>query len=251
MRDSLGSIQSLLVLGGTSEIALATAARMARERLRTVVLAARDGDRARLEANRLLEAGVDEVDVVPFDARDVASHETAIDAAFDRHGDIDAVLVALGVLGGGAQEQLDGAVEVISTNFVGAVSGMAPSIRRLVAQGHGNLIVLSSVAAERARKSNFVYGSSKAGLDAFAQGLRDSLVGSGVDVMVVRPGFVKTRMTSHLRPQPLAADPEDVAEAIVNGIRKRATTVWVPPVMRWVMLVLRLVPRPLFRRLPI
>ena len=249
MRDSLGSIQSMLILGGTSEIALATAARMAHERLRTVVLAARDGERARLAADRLLEAGVEEVDVVPFDARDVAAHAAEINAAFDRHGDIDAVLVALGVLGD--EDQLPGAVEVISTNFVGAVSGTVPSVDRLVAQGHGTLIVLSSVAGERARKSNFVYGSSKAGLDAFAQGLRDSLAGSGVDVMVVRPGFVKTRMTSHLPSQPLAADPEDVADAIVNGIRGRAATVWVPPLMRWVMLVLRLLPRPLFRRLPI
>jgi decaprenylphospho-beta-D-erythro-pentofuranosid-2-ulose 2-reductase len=235
MRDSLGSVQSLLVLGGTSEIALATAVRMARERLRTVVLAARDADRARLAAEGLCEAGVEDVDVIPFDARDVGSHAAAVDAAFDRHGDIDAVLVALGVLGQQGDDQLAGSVEVISTNFLGAASGMVPAVERLVAQGHGTLIVLSSVA----------------GLDAFAQGLRDSLAGSGVDVMVVRPGFVRTKMTSHLSPQPLAVDPADVAEAIVNGLRARAATIWVPPLMRWVMLALRLIPRPLFRRLPI
>jgi decaprenylphospho-beta-D-erythro-pentofuranosid-2-ulose 2-reductase len=251
MRDALGSIQSLLILGGTSEIGLATAARMARERLRTVVLAARDVDEARAQVATLREAGAEEVHVVRFEAEETASHAAEIEGIFDRFGDIDAVMVAFGVLGGAGDDQLAHAVDVASTNFVGAVSAMVPSARRLVAQGHGTLIVLSSVAAERARKSNYVYGSSKAGLDAFSQGLHDALAGSAVHVMVVRPGFVMTRMTRHLDPQPLAVHPADVAEAIVRGIRRKATTVWVPPVMRWVMLALRLMPRSLFRRLPI
>lgn len=251
MRNSLGSIQSLLILGGTSEIALATAARMARERLRTVVLAARDEDQARAQAATLREAGVEEVHVVRFEAGETASHAAEIEGIFDRFGDFDAVLVALGVLGGARDHQLAQAVDVTMTNFVGAVSAMVPSAQRLVAQGHGTLIVLSSVAAERARKSNYVYGSSKAGLDAFSQGLHDDLAGSGVHVMVVRPGFVTSRMTRHLDPQPLAVAPADVAEAIVRGIRRKATTVWVPPLIRWVMLALRLMPRSLFRRLPL
>jgi decaprenylphospho-beta-D-erythro-pentofuranosid-2-ulose 2-reductase len=251
MRDSLGSVQSLLVLGGTSEIALATAVRMARERLRTVVLAARDADRARLAAEGLCEAGVEDVDVIPFDARDVGSHAAAVDAAFDRHGDIDAVLVALGVLGQQGDDQLAGSVEVISTNFLGAASGMVPAVERLVAQGHGTLIVLSSVAAERARKSNFVYGSSKAGMDAFLQGLGDSLVGTGVRVMVVRPGFIHTKMTEGMDPKPLATTPDAVGDAIVRGVARGSETVWVPGPMRYVMSVLRHVPRPLFRKLPL
>jgi decaprenylphospho-beta-D-erythro-pentofuranosid-2-ulose 2-reductase len=164
---------------------------------------------------------------------------------------VDAVLVALGTLGRGGDEQLDEAADVIRTNFVGAVAPTARAVRLLEAQGHGTLIVLSSVAAERPRKSNFVYGSSKAGLDAFAQGLHDALAGTGVHVMVVRPGFVRTKMTAGMDEPPLTVGPEGVAEEIVGGLRRKAVTVWVPPAIRWVMLVLRLLPRPLFRRLPI
>ena len=250
MRDALGSVQSLLVLGGTSEIALATARRMGADRLRTAVLAARDTAAAEAAAGGLREAGVESVDVVPFTADDVASHERLVNDAFDRHGDIDAVLVAVGVLGPGTDEQLDAAVDVLRVNVLGAVSPIVPAVRRLRAQGHGTLIVLSSVAGERARRSNFVYGSSKAGLDAFAQGLGDWLAGSGVGVLVVRPGFVRTKMTSGMADAPLAVGPERVAEAIVDGLRRGAHTVWAPPAMRWVALVLRLLPRPIFRRLP-
>jgi len=119
------------------------------------------------------------------------------------------------------------------------------------AQGHGTLCVFSTVAGERPRRSNFVYGSSKAGLDAFAQGLGDSLVGTGVNVVVVRPGFVHTKMTQGLDAAPLATTPEKVAEATLEGIAKGAHTVWAPPALRYVMSVLRHVPRPIFRRLPL
>jgi decaprenylphospho-beta-D-erythro-pentofuranosid-2-ulose 2-reductase len=110
---------------------------------------------------------------------------------------------------------------------------------------------LTSVAGERARAANFVYGASKAGLDAFCQGLADALADSGVHVMVIRPGHVKTKMTAGRPTQPLATTPEAVAAATVAGLRTQAHTVWVPPAMRWVMRGLRLMPRPLFRRLPI
>jgi decaprenylphospho-beta-D-erythro-pentofuranosid-2-ulose 2-reductase len=111
-------------------------------------------------------------------------------------------------------------------------------------------VVLSSVAAERARKANFIYGSSKAGLDAFAQGLGDSLQGTGVHVMVVRPGFVDTKMTHGLEKAPLSTTPEAVADAIITGLRRGSHTVWAPGAFRYVMSGLRHVPRPLFRKLP-
>lgn len=119
------------------------------------------------------------------------------------------------------------------------------------AQGHGVIVALSSVAGERPRASNFVYGSSKAGVDAFFSGLADSLVGTGVSVLVVRPGFVRSKMTAGLAVAPLATTPEAVAEAIVSGIRRNRHTVWVPGVMRWVMSGLRHTPRAVFRRLPL
>jgi decaprenylphospho-beta-D-erythro-pentofuranosid-2-ulose 2-reductase len=113
------------------------------------------------------------------------------------------------------------------------------------------MIVLSSVAAERPRAANAVYGAAKAGLDSLAQGLADAGHGTGPRVLVVRPGFVKTRMTAGLRPAPFATTPEAVAEATVRALRGRAHTVWVPAVLRLVFAVLRHLPRPLFRRLPV
>jgi len=139
----------------------------------------------------------------------------------------------------------------VSTNFIGLVSALVPCAERMRGQGHGTLCVLSTVAGERPRRSNFVYGSSKAGLDAFAQGLGDSLAGTGVNVVVVRPGFVHTRMTEGLDAAPLATTPEKVAEATLEGIAQGAHTVWAPPALRYVMSVLRHVPRPIFRRLPL
>jgi decaprenylphospho-beta-D-erythro-pentofuranosid-2-ulose 2-reductase len=122
---------------------------------------------------------------------------------------------------------------------------------RMRGQGHGVIVALSSVAGERARASNFVYGSTKAGLDAFFSGLADSLVGTGVSVLVVRPGFVRSKMTAELADAPLATTPDAVAEAIVTGIRAGRHTVWVPGVLRWVMSGLRHTPRAIFRRLPV
>lgn len=252
MKDALGTVQSVLVLGGTSEIALATVRALVAERTRTVVLAVRDPERSRQEEADLRAAGAEAVELVPFDALDFDSHPGFVDETFERHGDFDLVLLAFGVLGDQAVAERDPehALNVVQTNFTGAVSVAVPLVERLRAQGHGTLAVLSSVAAERARKANYVYGASKAGLDAFAQGLSDSLQGTGVRVMVVRPGFVHTKMTEGLKPAPFATTPDAVAEAIVAGVRKDADTVWVPAILRVVMAVLRHLPRAVFRRMP-
>ncbi|MBA2567467.1 MAG: decaprenylphospho-beta-D-erythro-pentofuranosid-2-ulose 2-reductase [Thermoleophilaceae bacterium] len=253
MRDALGLPQSVLVLGGTSEIGVATAAALAQRRARTVALGVRDPARAEAAAARIRAAGATTVEAVAFDADDPDSHERFVDEIFDRHGDIDLVLVAFGVLGDSDRSAVDGrvAADVIRTNFLGAVSVTVPLVRRLRGQGHGAIVVLSSVAGERVRKSNFVYGSSKAGLDGFAQGLGDSLHGTGVDVMVVRPGFVKTKMTAGLEPAPLSTTADTVASAILDGLARGAHTVWVPGALRFVMAALRHLPRPLFRRLDV
>ena len=250
MRDATGAVQSLLVLGGTSEIGLATARRLVRDRTRRVVLAVRDPAGAEAAAGELRALGA-EVELVAFDALDFASHPGFVADVFDRFGDIDAVLVAWGVLGD--QELLardhDAAVETVQVNYTGVVSVSVPLVERMRRQGHGTIVYLSSVAGERARASNFVYGSTKAGMDAFAQGLGDSLEGSGVRGMVVRPGFVRTKMTAGLDPVPLSTDADAVAESIATGLRTGAHTVWSPAPLRLVMSALRHLPRPLFRRL--
>lgn len=253
MKDALGGVQSVLVLGGASEIALATVRRLVAERTRTVVLAVRNPEASSDAVAELQALGATTVDAVAFDAEDTTSHDAFVDDVFARFGDIDVVLVAFGVLGDQDEAEADGAVatDIARVNYLGAVSVAVPIASRLREQGHGTIVALSSVAGERARRSNFVYGSSKAGFDAFFQGLGDSLVGSGVSVMIVRPGFVHTRMTEGLPPAPLATTPEAVAEAITRGLARGSEVIWVPPALRAVMTVLRHVPRPVFRRLPI
>jgi len=245
MKDALGEVQSVLVLGGTSDIGVATANALVGRRTRTVILAARDPRACEQRVEDLRAAGAERVEAVGFDAVDTASHAAFVDEVFARFGDIDLALVAFGVLG-----EEDDPVELAQVNYVGAASVMNELARRMSDQGHGTIVLLSSVAGERARKSNFMYGASKAGIDAFAQGLGDSLAGTGVDVMVVRPGFVKTKMTAGRDPVPFSTTADEVAGEIVKGLARGAHTVWAPPVLRVVMSVLRHVPRPLFRRLP-
>ncbi|MER7489748.1 decaprenylphospho-beta-D-erythro-pentofuranosid-2-ulose 2-reductase [Streptomyces sp. NPDC126497] len=251
MKDAFGLPQTLLVLGGTSEIALATARRLIARRTRTVWLAGRPSSALEEAAGHLRGLGAD-THTVAFDALDPASHEAVLGKVF-AEGDVDLVLLAFGTLGDQARDERDpeSAARVAQTNYTGAVSSGLVCARALQAQGHGSLVVLSSVAGERARRANFVYGSSKAGLDAFAQGLGDALHGTGVHVMVVRPGFVRTRMTAGLPEAPLATTPEAVAAAVELGLRRRTETVWVPGALRVVMSVLRHLPRGVFRRLPV
>ncbi|MEV8568403.1 decaprenylphospho-beta-D-erythro-pentofuranosid-2-ulose 2-reductase [Streptomyces sp. NPDC051322] len=250
MKDAFGAPQSLLILGGTSEIALATARRLVARRTRTVWLAGRRSAALDEAAAQLRKLGT-EVRTVDFDALDPSSHEKTLGKVF-AEGDIDMVLLAFGILGDQARDESAplSAVKVAQTNYTGAVSAGLICAKALQGQGHGSLVVLSSVAGERARRANFIYGSSKAGLDAFAQGLGDALHGTGVHVMVVRPGFVRSRMTAGLAEAPLATTPEAVAAAIEIGLRRRSETVWVPGALRVVMSAVRHAPRPLFRRLP-
>ncbi|HEU5149407.1 MAG TPA: decaprenylphospho-beta-D-erythro-pentofuranosid-2-ulose 2-reductase [Iamia sp.] len=250
MRDGTGGVQSVLVLGGASDIALATVERLVADRCRRVVLAGRPSPALDAAADRIRAGGAAEVEVVAFDAVEVESHDKVIGEVFAA-GDIDAVLLAFGVLGDQATFDDDhaAAVDAVTVNYTGAVSAGLAVADQLRRQGHGTLVVLSSVAGVRVRKDNFVYGSTKAGLDGFAQGLGDALRGSGARVMVVRPGFVTTKMTEGMDPAPFSTTAEQVAADIEAGLRRGAHTVWSPAVLQVVFGVLRLVPRPLWRRL--
>jgi decaprenylphospho-beta-D-erythro-pentofuranosid-2-ulose 2-reductase len=249
--DALGSVGSLLLVGGTSDIAVATARRYLAERPLRVVLAARDTPRRTAVAGELAAAGA-RVEVVDFDADDPAAPVRMADAAW-AGGDVDVAVVAFGQLGDAERLRADpdAVADLARVNYVAPVAVGTELATRMRAQGHGVIVALSSVAGERARASNYVYGSTKAGVDAFYSGLGDSLRGTGVSVLVVRPGFVRSRMTEGLEPAPLATTPEAVAEAIVTGIRRHRHTVWVPGALRWVMSGLRHTPRAVFRRLPL
>jgi decaprenylphospho-beta-D-erythro-pentofuranosid-2-ulose 2-reductase len=252
MKDGLGDVQSVFVLGATSDLGQAIVRALVRRRCRTVVLAARRPGELAAFAAELRTLGAMTVELVQFDADRPEDHASIIGAAFDRHRDLDVVVLAFGVLGDQAAFDADPmlAVAAARTNYVGAVSAGLVAAERLRHQGHGTLLVLSSVAGERVRRANFVYGSTKAGVDGFAQGLGDALAGSGAHVLVVRPGFVPTKMTAGRAPAPLATTADAVAAAVVAGIAAGKEIVWVPPALRYVFAAFRHAPRSLWRRLP-
>jgi decaprenylphospho-beta-D-erythro-pentofuranosid-2-ulose 2-reductase len=251
MIDALGNPQSVLLLGGTSEIGLAVVEAFSTDRPVRVVLAGRPSPRLDAARARLEERGC-AVETVDFDATAPDSHADVVRKAW-AGGDIDIALVAFGLLGDNEKAWTDGptAIELAQVNYTAAVSVGVALAERMREQGYGSIVAFSSVAGERARRSNFVYGSTKAGLDAFYTGLTEALRPSGVVVTVVRPGFVHTKMTEGMKPAPLSTTPEAVAQVVVDAVRNRKELVWAPAPLRFVMSALRHVPRAIFRRLPI
>lgn len=251
MNGALGRVDRVLVLGGGSDIGLAAARAYVRAGARYVILAARKPGDLEASADQLRSMGA-VVDPIAFDADAFETHAEILRTAFSGV-DIDVVILAFGALSDQATAERTPAhaLDTIRTNFTGAVSVLLPLADRLAAQGHGAIVVVSSAAGQRGRRSNYVYGASKAGLDVFCQGLGDRLAPRGVHVLIVRPGFVRSKMTRGLPPAPLSTTPEAVAEAILHGTTSGATVVWVPGLMRWVMAGFRLLPPSLFRRLEI
>jgi decaprenylphospho-beta-D-erythro-pentofuranosid-2-ulose 2-reductase len=252
MDNAIGEPQTIVLLGGTSDIGLAIVRELLSPAARTVVLGCRDLAKGELAAAGLRHDGLT-VDVAHFDGGATDSHEAFVAAAAERHGDIDLAIVAFAQGGDGAATSRDVAAAAALThvNFTGAVCAIIAMANRMRAQGHGTIVVLSSVAGERVRKANAVYGATKAGLDGFAQGLGDELAGDGVHVLVVRPGFVHSAMTAGMKPAPFATTPEKVAEVTAKGLRSGRRTVWAPGILRFVFMALRHTPGPVWRRLPL
>jgi decaprenylphospho-beta-D-erythro-pentofuranosid-2-ulose 2-reductase len=253
MNDAFNHPRSVLVLGGSSEIAGALVERLVADGCRTVVLAGRDPEALERAAKRARDNGAQTVGVVVFDALDVVHTERAIGACFEVMGEsVDLVLVTLGLLGDAATDVREATriLENITVNFVWPAVALGSVAQRLQDQGYGRVVVFSSVAGIRIRETNFIYGSAKSGLDGYALGLAETLRGSGVQLQIVRPGFVRTKMTARLHPAPFAVDPETVATAVMRGIECNQPIIWVPSTLRWVFLALRHVPQRLWRRLP-
>jgi decaprenylphospho-beta-D-erythro-pentofuranosid-2-ulose 2-reductase len=250
MNDAFGMPQTALVLGGGSDIAAAIVGRLGARGLQRVILATPNPDALRAR-QATAPLPVEHVTIEAWDARDAPTHEQFVATMAAAHGDIDVVICAVGTLGhhsgiGTPSSAVDDSIRV---NFSGPAAAIVAAARRLVEQGHGTIVVLSSVAGERARRSNFVYGSAKAGLDAFAQGLTDALVGTGVSLHVIRPGFVRSKMTAGLPEAPFTTDAGAVADAVVAALASgRSSTRWVPAKLRVVFFGLRHLPRPLWRR---
>ena len=245
-----GSPPRLLLLGGTSEIGLAVLASLGLPAAAQVILAGRD-------EQRLAAAGKElpcQVSTMSYDAVDTGSHQALVDAVF-ADGPLDLVISAAGVLipQDEVERDITRAAAMVETNFTSHVTTLLAIASRMRTQAQadqrrGTIVVLSSVAAVRPRKANFVYGAAKAGLDAFARGLADSLHGTGVRVVLVRPGFVIGRMTASMSPAPLSSTPAQVGAATAAALGRGQDTVWIPAPLAGLALALRLVPRPLWRR---
>lgn len=253
---SSGDGAGVLLVGGTSEIGLAIVRRLAAEERTaaiTPLLLGRNLPALEAALSDLRASGCRDGSVDVVDAERPEDHGPALARAFQRAGSVRIAIIAVGVLGGqsGLDAHDDESLRLMRVNFEGAGSLLIHTLRQLRKQGHGTLVVLSSVAAERPRAANAVYGASKAGLDALAQGLADAESGSEIRVLVIRPGFVVDRMTAGLRRPPFATTPEAVAEATVKALQGTAHTAWVPGILRYVFIFLRHLPRPIFRRLPL
>jgi decaprenylphospho-beta-D-erythro-pentofuranosid-2-ulose 2-reductase len=250
MENAFGQPQSVVVLGGTSDIARAIVKRLCGARTHTVVLAGRDQARLAAAAAEARGYGAATTDTVIFDAEDVADAQRCVAEAFAKAGDaVDLVLVTVGELGDQSADEDDPAraASIAVVDFAWPCAALAEVRRRLVAQGHGRVVVFSSLAAVRVRRNNYLYGAAKAGLDRVCQGIAESLAGTGASLQIVRPAFVRSKMTAGRTETPFATGVNEVAETVVRGMAAGEPVIWSPPPLRYVAAVLRVLPAPLWR----
>jgi len=251
MENAFGQPQNVIVLGGSSDIARAITKKLCAARTHTVVLAGRDQTRLDEAAREALDYGASRSDTVLFDAEDPAGAAPAVAEAFEKAGGhVDLVVVAVGLLGNQLRDQSDpaAALRMMNVNFTWPVVALTEVRNRLVAQGGGRILVISSVGAVRVRASAYLYGSAKAGLDRFSLALADSLAGSGVRLQVLRPGVVRTRMTEGLPAAPFTTGVNEVADTALKGLATSDAVIWSPPLLRYVFMVLRHLPGPIWRK---
>ena len=247
--DDTGA-STVLILGGRSEIGIELAVRLAPGA--SVVLAARDAHRLGEQTAMIRAAGAAAVSTVEFDADDLQSHGPLVASIIAEHGSIDTAVLAFGILGDQGRAETDAAhaVAVVHTDYVAQVSLLTHLAAAMRQADRGALVVFSSVAGVRVRRANYVYGSAKAGLDGFASGLADALHGTGVRLLIVRPGFVIGRMTHGMTPASLASTPSQVAAATARALANHRRTVWIPWALRPLFFCMRLLPQPVWRRMP-
>lgn len=242
--------QKILIVGATSAIAEATARRYA-TRGAALYLLARDASRVQAIADDLRVRGATSVHAGVLDVADFAAHAGALEQAFTALGGIEVAIVAHGTLPDQARSEADieYALHEFTVNGTATIALSARIAERLAAQGAGTLAVITSVAGDRGRASNYLYGSAKAAVGTYLGGLRQRLNGRGVNVLTVKPGFVDTPMTAAFKKGALWAKPEQVARGIVHAIDRRRSIVYLPWFWRAIMLVIRGIPEPVFRRI--
>jgi short-subunit dehydrogenase len=239
-----------LVLGATSSIAIA-AMRQLVSPARRFMLVGRNSDRLTAVAQDLLTRGAASVDIWVMDLDDTTGHPEMLATAAQRLGKIDLALIAHGVLGNQqtAEQDFEAAAAILHTNFMSAVSLCTWLGNYFQLQHGGSLAVISSVAGDRGRKSNYVYGASKGALNIFLEGLRNRIDRDGVQVLTIKPGFVATPMTAHVEQNLLFASPEKVAKGILHAVDKRKDVVYVPGFWALIMFMVRSIPGWQFKKM--
>lgn len=254
MKNGVGVAQNIVLFGGTSEIGQAILKRVVKPGVSRVVLVSRNLDQAESSTTSLADR-FPEVDFhhIRFDASDAASMQDVVRAVTDEIGDIDVAIVSQGLLNEGVDYYANPSdlIDMANVNFTATMTLLYSLANQLKSQGYGKIVLLSSVAGERVRKGNPAYGATKAGIDGFALALDHELVGTGASLLVVRPGFVSTKMTAGMKKAPFSTDADSVAAIVEKGIATDKKVVWAPGVLRWMFLILKNVPLPVWRRLPL
>ena len=254
MKNGVGVAQNIVLFGGTSDIGQAILHRIVKPGVARVVLVSRDIDAAEARTRDLADRFPDiDIHHVRFDAADSRSLPLVVGSIVDDIGDIDIAVIAHGLLNEGIDYYADPErlVDLADVNFTGTMVLMYSVAARLKSQGYGKMVLLSSVAGERVRRGNPAYGATKAGIDGFALALDHELEGTGASVLVVRPGFVSTKMTTGMKKAPFSTDADSVATVVERAIASDKKVVWAPGVLRWMFLVLKSLPLPVWRRLPL
>ena len=248
MSESVG--KRIVVLGATSAIAQAACRCWARSGA-SFVLVGRDGAKLEAVAQDLVARGAPKAVVLVADVGESAGQAALFSEARAALGGVDTLFVAHGTLGSQSEceQSYEAAKKVFEVNFLSVVSLLTVAAPYFEEQGRGTIAVISSVAGDRGRKSNFVYGASKAALDSYLSGLRNRLSAKGVQVLTIKPGFVATPMTAHLKQGPLFATADAVGEGIVRAVEKKKDVVYLPWFWAGIMFVIRSIPEMIFKRL--
>ncbi len=242
----------MVVFGGSSDIARAITKKLCLAGTHTVILAGRRQallDEAVREAQ---EYGATKTDTVVFDAEEPANAARTVTEAFERVGnDVDLVIIAVGLLADQpvAENDAEASARMMTVNVTWPVAALAEIRRRLVAQGSGRILVMSSAAAVRIRRANYLYAGAKIGLDRLCVGIAQSLEGTGVRLQLLRPALVRTKMTAGQSEPPFTTGPNEVAENVMIGLARGDLVIWSPPVLRYLFVLVRLMPTTLWTRL--
>jgi decaprenylphospho-beta-D-erythro-pentofuranosid-2-ulose 2-reductase len=240
----------VLIIGATSAIAAETARAYA-ERGAKLFLAGRNAAKLASVAADLRVRGAVEVHTGVLDVGQISDQTAVIDSAISTLAGLDVALIAHGTLPvqSACEKQVDETVEALHVNFTATITLLTILANYFEAQHQGCIAVITSVAGDRGRQSNYVYGAAKGGVERFLQGLRNRLHASGVTVLTIKPGFVDTPMTASVKKNPLFASPRRVGRSIHRAIERRRDVIYIPWFWRPLMAVIRVLPEPLFKRL--